>query len=209
MTNNTPIDHVQPIAQNTAAISGTLHRSDGYDPFYSRYSDQLSGFSGIWTFCGVAGQVFTAVEAELCPNDYDDGWIESIDAYVGFILEKANMGVYQHDIQTEAWLRPLAERAIKDNAVPSKPPEPNTFWVELVERREVEDGTHMWYMDDGSYTCKDRGDDEGIKEFTSFEEVEAFVKSEKFNPGEKVFVHEIDPDGMMGEAKQIKPLRRR
>src|SRR3954447_17501526 len=73
------------LAENTAAISGTFHQDQkAYKQFYHLHCGTLSGFPGIWNYLGRAAEIFTEAENPGC---WDGGeWIETVDAYVAFII---------------------------------------------------------------------------------------------------------------------------
>lgn len=74
--------HAARLAENVAAISGEFHKHAGYQSFYDRHADEVSGFPGIWRLCADAGEVFTYAEAGQELPD----WIEAIDQFVAALF---------------------------------------------------------------------------------------------------------------------------
>jgi hypothetical protein len=190
------------LLQNVSSFSAEFHTHGKYKRFYNQYADQLSGFSGIWTFCCFAGQALTNVEPK---HGYDDGWIETVTAFVQNVLDAA-LKEYVGDIQNLSWLEPLARKAVEVHAVPLDGPR---FCVELVERRK-EDGWRI-FLDVGekeSWTAHERGDMDNVRFFDSKEEASARVGEMAFKRGEKVFVHEYDDRDGMVQTWQVNRLNR-
>lgn len=72
------------LLENTAAISAVIHgNEEKYSDFYSRFSNELSGFSGIWVYCAEMGEAFTIAEDEVDPAH---NYIEAITSFAESIL---------------------------------------------------------------------------------------------------------------------------
>jgi hypothetical protein len=108
--NDTP--RHRSLIENVSAISASFHIDVRYEVFYDMYADQLSGFSGIWTFISWAGYAFTQVEKKL-RVEWDGEWIEAVDLFVAVIYSKTLDGPHPlSDIQNLSLLRRWARKAI-------------------------------------------------------------------------------------------------
>ena len=95
-------------AETIAAVTATFYEDSArYAKFYERYRDELGGFPGFWTLCGVAGLAFSKAEGQLRP-DWDGEFIGAVDAYVTSIYEA---GPHLSD---ESFLE-MAKQAIRNN----------------------------------------------------------------------------------------------
>jgi hypothetical protein len=195
-----------PRLENVSAISANFHgQAEKYQKFYDRYGDQLSGFAGIWIFCVYAAQAFTNVEPS---QQYEDGYIEAVDAYVESIYA-ASLGDdnYVADIQNLDFLEPLAKAAIEKWGKFSPA---GRFCLELQDGK-VDDDAVMLYSEDDSWTARDRNhiDDVPVKWFPDRESAQQFIRLETFDKKDKVFVHEYDGRDGFVQTWQVKPLNRR
>jgi len=113
------MDYTSPssLAENTAAISGTFHQDrEKYDRFYHLHGDTLSGFPGIWNYLARASEIFTEAETPGC---WDAGeWIETVDAYVEFIIS-ADIRKLPNEKALRAKMRKLMRRVISAAKIPA------------------------------------------------------------------------------------------
>jgi hypothetical protein len=152
--------------ENVASFSDGFHTSDKYKAFYDRYSNQLSGFPGIWIMCSFAGYAFGLAERAMRAvggEDYE--WIDAMERYVELVHEKA-AAEYVADIQRLDWFFPLAVQAINeksyDEQEQGKQPETvhGKYAIGAYDNSIKEpDGTEppMYWERDGNWCAYDNG----------------------------------------------------
>jgi hypothetical protein len=94
---------ISSLTENVSAISAVFHGDGRYKAYYEKFKDAVGGFTGLWTYCQIAGEAFSIAEDV---KTWDGEWIQAIDNMVD--------RMYAHEPMSKNFLVLMANRAIND-----------------------------------------------------------------------------------------------